>query len=74
MTESTISSQALIDFETRLAYQDDLLAAMNQRIVEQDNEIAKLQMQLQHLNEKLKTNLEPSNSSYTLDNEPPPHY
>jgi SlyX protein len=61
------------DLEARLSFQEDLLATMNTRFMEQDNEIAKLQLQLQHLNRTLKDTASASEAS-SDKNERPPHY
>jgi SlyX protein len=63
------------DLESRLAFQDDLLHAMNTRVAEQDKEIAALTLQLQHINEKLKQYQEQAESQgFGGANEVPPHY
>lgn len=61
------------DLETRLSFQDDLLSAMNMRVTEQDTEIAKLQLQLQHINQKLKESHSLNDGENSVD-EKPPHY
>jgi len=64
----------IADLEIRLTFQDDLLAAMNRRVAEQDNEIAKLQMQLQHLSQKLKDSQAEAALGSAAADEKPPHY
>jgi len=64
----------IADLEIRLTFQDDLLAAMNRRVAEQDNEIAKLQMQLQHLSQKLKDSQAEAALGSATPDEKPPHY
>ena len=70
--DSKAMKEKLVDLETRLSFQEDLLAAMNKRVAEQDNEIAKLQLQLQHLHRQLKESR--STSEAEAGNERPPHY
>lgn len=70
--DSKAMKEKLVDLETRLSFQEDLLGAMNKRVVEQDNEIAKLQLQLQHLHRQLKESR--SASEAEAGNERPPHY
>ena len=72
MPNSNIDSK-IIDLESRLAFQEDLLAAMNKRVSDQDQEIAKLQLQLKHLNEKITAASEEAGSLSAVDQKPP-HY
>lgn len=66
--------QKLCDLETRLAFQEDHLSACNKRIAEQDLEIAKLQLQLKHLNEKFQNFDSGSSDAGSPADERPPHY
>lgn len=75
-TEDTLALHARIeDLESRLAFQEDSLNAINIHLLEQDKDVAKLQLQLQHLNNKLRA-LEPESDpgNNHARNEKPPHY
>lgn len=63
----------LIELETKLAYQEHTLEALNQIVTKQQDEIYTLTLGLQKLSEQLKQ-VAPSNL-VSLDQEaPPPHY
>lgn len=62
----------LTDLEVKVAYQDDLLDALNRVVASQQDHIARLQDDLRHLYEQMKTMQPPGQGS--SDNEPPPHY
>jgi len=62
------------DLEARLAFQEDYLSAMNKRIAEQDQEIAKLQLQLQHLNDKMRLASDTTEHASPSADDRPPHY
>ena len=67
--------QKIEDLEARLSFQEDLLTAMNKRVAEQDAEIAKLQLQLQHLYQKFKeSGAAEIEGGDALSSERPPHY
>ncbi len=71
---NTEHDKKIEDLESRISFQEDFLSEMNKRIAEQDNEIAKLQLQLQHLNQKLKETGSPTGPNSSLIDERPPHY
>lgn len=66
--------ERVIDLEARVAFQEDHLSTLNQRLVEQDNELAKLQIQLKHLHDKVKDGDSGPVSSGDYSDERPPHY
>ena len=62
------------DLQMRIAFQEDNIDALNSRVVEQQAEIDKLHIQLQHINKKLKALELTSGSEINNDNVLPPHY
>lgn len=65
--------ERITDLEIRLAYQDDLLETLNRVVAEQQQSISLMQMEIQHLYQKMKT-LEPAAVRPLEDEPPPPHY
>ncbi len=72
--ESERESQ-IVDLQTRLSYQEDTLAQLNQIVTEQDSYIRSLQVQVQAMSKKIEE------MSHSLDQreiksveERPPHY
>lgn len=64
------------DLQTRLAFQEDLIAALNDQVATQDRDIKTLQAQLREVNHKLKEliyQVEVGGTSIASD-ERPPHY
>ncbi|WP_370979695.1 SlyX family protein [Agaribacterium sp. ZY112] len=67
--------QQITDLQSRLVHQEDWLQAMNARIAEQDNEIARLQLQTQHLAALLKESQSSEGAAgFNAADERPPHY
>lgn len=69
---STIEQETIINIETRLAFQEDLLEALNKTVSDQQKQIE----QLWNANRTLKQQLEKMHfeSDNNQDNNPPPHY
>lgn len=63
----------LTNLETKVAFQDDLLEALNRTVAEQQQQLDLLQRQLQLLYEQLRS-LSPSNVAGAVEDERPPHY
>jgi len=63
----------LIDIESRLAFQEHTLQALNDVIAHQQQEIDHLTRQLQHAQEQLR-NLATTLPTGPQDEPPPPHY
>ena len=63
----------IIALETKLAYQEHTLEALNQVVTKQQNEIAILTLGLQKLNAQIKQ-VAPSNLASIDQETPPPHY
>ncbi|MFD0950279.1 SlyX family protein [Paraperlucidibaca wandonensis] len=63
----------MTDLEVKVAYQDDLLDALNRLVATQQDHIARLQGDMRHLYEQMKT-LQPSGMGDSDVEPPPPHY
>lgn len=63
----------LNDLETKLAFQDDLLEALNLTVAEQQRQLDMQQQQIRLLYEQLRS-LSPSNLAEAPVDERPPHY
>lgn len=63
----------LTDLETRLAFQDDLLDALNRTVAEQQRQLDMQQHQIRLLYEQLRS-LSPSLIEGEAVDERPPHY
>ncbi len=74
MTENIVElQQQLIDLESKLAFQDDIVQTLNDELHEHQKSIEKLQRQVMLLAEKISK----SNDSGILrvdEEPPPPHY
>lgn len=68
--------EQLIDVQTRVAYQEDTLAQLNDVITKQDAEIVQLKQQMRLLARRLdELARDPAQGSETeITNERPPHY
>ena len=67
----------LIDLQTKLAYQEDIIHALNDQVALQQQDIMALQRQVQRLMEDIKNGLNAANSGAaggSLFDERPPHY
>lgn len=63
----------LIDLQTRFAFQEDTLMALNDVVADQARHIEQLQMLLRQLQQSLQELREQSSAGEVLD-VPPPHY
>lgn len=70
------TEQAIADLQTRVAFQEDTLHALNEVITTQDAVIARMQEQLRVLNKKLDdiANSLEQRATAVGDEPPPPHY
>lgn len=68
----THTSPLIEELQARLMFQEDALMAVHKRLHEQDQLIDRLQLQIQHINNKLK-GLEQSHAEAPAQ-ERPPHY
>lgn len=68
----------IIELETKIAYQDDLIESLNEVVAKQQQDIIALQIQMQKLIEELKEalrDLQYGNGAGGLgEDERPPHY
>lgn len=65
----------IIDLQTRIAYQEDMLAELNQIVTRQDAEILTLKQQVRQLAKRLDDFLtNPGQSMVDSGVERPPHY
>jgi SlyX protein len=65
----------IVDLQTRLAYQEDLLNELNQIVIRQDAEILTLKQQVRHLAKRLEDLLtNPAAENVDIGDERPPHY
>ena len=61
--------------EAKLMFQEDNLESLTRHSVEQDRQINRLQMQVKHLADKMKQQIDRKEFEATqIDNKPPPHY
>lgn len=67
----TVLEERIVDLESRQAFQDDTIQALNDALVEQQKLIERLQVQIQAL---AKRQEEVSLFSASQDEAPPPHY
>jgi len=63
----------LIEVETRLAFQDDTLQALNAVVVRQQQEIDRLRREIEALKSQLKA-MAPGLVASHSEETPPPHY
>lgn len=68
--------EQLIDVQTRVAYQEDTLAQLNDVITKQDAEIVQLKQQMRLLAQRLdELSRDPAQAGETdIPNDRPPHY
>lgn len=65
----------LVDLQTRIAYQEDLLEQLNQIVVKQDAEILTLKQQVRYLMKRMEDFLaNPASPGIEISSEKPPHY
>lgn len=62
----------IIELETKIAFQEDMIQSLNSTLAEQQRELVELKRDIEELQTQLR-NLAPSLSSATTD-ETPPHY
>ena len=61
----------IIELETRLTYQDDLLQKLDEVVASQQKEIDELKLQVRHLSQQLQV---VHQSTPQSEEPPPPHY
>jgi SlyX protein len=65
--------QAIIDLQTRFAFQEDLLQVLNQTVVDQAKQIEQLQLRIHQLEQAL-VDLQDVVHIADVPQAPPPHY
>jgi len=65
--------QRLIELESRIAFQDDTIQKLNDVLVTQQNQIDKLIIELESLNQQVRS-LSPDLVADPGQETPPPHY
>ena len=68
-----MSEDRLVDLETRLAYQDQLVDELNKLVYEQDKRLRKLEETCKELSKQF-TSLAEDSGVTEYDDQPPPHY
>ncbi|MAK44930.1 MULTISPECIES: SlyX family protein [Spongiibacter] len=77
---SSRETEQLVELQTQLAYQEDLLNALNDRVSEQDGELRILRQQLRQLAQASRVMRETmeeqglAQPGFAADMEKPPHY
>ncbi|WP_018982286.1 SlyX family protein [Salinimonas chungwhensis] len=72
-TSLTDAYNAIEELQTKVAFQEHTIDELNDALTGQQHQIEKLQIQIRHLMEKIKT-MEPSDIARLSDETPPPHY
>ena len=65
--------EAIAELETKVAFQEHTIDALNEALAHQQIQIDKMQFQLRHVIDKVK-GMEPSNIAKMSEETPPPHY
>ncbi|GGF62721.1 SlyX family protein [Alteromonas lipolytica] len=67
------AEDAIAELETKVAFQEHTIDALNEALSNQQKQIDKMQYQLRHVIDKVK-GMEPSNIAKLSEETPPPHY
>ncbi|HAU93509.1 MAG: SlyX family protein [Pseudomonadota bacterium] len=67
------AEEAIAELETKVAFQEHTIDALNEALAHQQIQIDKMQFQLRHVIDKVK-GMEPSNIAKMSEETPPPHY
>ncbi len=67
------AEQAIAELEMKVAFQDHTIDALNDSITEQQYQLDKVNFQLKHLIDKVKS-IQPSDIAKASEETPPPHY
>lgn len=68
-----MNDDRIIDIETKLAYQEDLLSALNDALTDQQSRLARLEESYKSLIDRVKFLMDHA-ASGPSQNQPPPHY
>ncbi|WP_374088364.1 SlyX family protein [Methylomicrobium lacus] len=69
-----MNEERIIELEIKVAYQDDLLQALNQIVSQQQQQIDRLEAAYRQLNDKMQNLLTEARSPGETVHEIPPHY
>ncbi|MCW8093303.1 SlyX family protein [Alteromonas sp. ASW11-130] len=67
------AAQHIEDLQTKVAFQEHTIELLNDALTGQQHQLEKLQYQMKHVLQKVKT-IEPSNIAKQSEETPPPHY
>ena len=67
------AEEAIAELETKVAFQEHTIDALNEALAHQQIQIDKMQFQLRHVIDKVK-GMEPSNIAKMSEETQPPHY
>lgn len=67
------ANQAIEELQTKLAFQEHTIDALNDALSSQQRQLEKMEFQLKHVIDKVK-GMEPSNIAKMSEETPPPHY
>ena len=70
----TKEQEQIEDLQARVAFQEDLLSSLNNRVAEQEHEIEVLKKQLKIVYKKVSSLAGSIESAGEADEAPPPHY
>lgn len=68
------SEARLVDIETKLAYQEDTVLALNDAVSRQQKRIDQLEMTVKLLVERIQQMAAAAESAFPMADEKPPHY
>jgi SlyX protein len=67
------AESAIAELETKLAFQEDTIEQLNVALSDQQHQMNKIQFQLTHVIDKVKS-IQPSDIAKVSEETPPPHY
>jgi len=70
----SVANKNIDDLQSRLAFQEDMLHGLNERVAAQEKDIDALRIQLQHLYKKMKSLESSWEQENAGDEKLPPHY
>lgn len=73
MPQNQPSHATIIELETKITFQEQMIEELNQALIQQQFALDKLQLQVRHLAEKLQ-GMSASNVASRAEETPPPHY
>ena len=71
--ELAVANLAIEELQTKLAFQEHTIDALNDALSSQQRQLEKMEFQLKHVIDKVK-GMEPSNIAKMSEETPPPHY